>query len=98
MTITYLLPVARPAETRPYNLSVSLHPDKPAVIGLVANGFPDLENYLAQQAKALGEALPNARFKLVTKGPHHQLSTVIKDPLLAELVAECDAVVIAAGH
>ena len=64
-------------------------------IGLVANGFPDSENFLDQIEKAMAVAAPDASFRRWNK---HNASSQISDAMLDEVVADCDAVVGAYGH
>ena len=96
MAISYLLPVSQPTPTREYNLG--LREDGPLVIGLLANGFPDADNYLQRQAEALARRLPGVTFRAAVKGRSDQLSAGIQEPLLSKMADECDAVLIAWGH
>ena len=96
MAISYLLPVSQAAPTRKYDLA--LREDRSLVIGLLANGFPDADNYLERQAEALARCLPGVTFRAAVKGRSDQLSAGIQEPLLSKMADECDAVLIAWGH
>lgn len=93
--VTFLDPRAEPgAAVEPYELRVDVEA-APATIGLVANGFPDSEEFLDQVEKALAVAVPTASFRRWNK---RNASAVISDQMLDEVVAECQAVVAAYGH
>lgn len=97
MSVTYLLPTAPPIATRDYGLS--LDTTRPSLrVGLLSNGFPDTENFLARQAQALAALMPDASFRIEAKGADTHLSAVVPEPLLSDMAADCDAVVIAWGH
>ena len=86
-------PRAEPgAPVEPYALS--LDPSE-ATIGLLANGFPDSEEFLDRVEKTLAAALPNARFERYNK---RNASSILSDSMLDEIAADCDAVIGAYGH
>ncbi len=95
MTVTFLDPRAEPgAPVELYELSIDLDA-APITIGLLANGFPDSVNFLREIEVELAKALPNATFRHYDKG---NASAVCSDAMLAEITAECQAVVSAYGH
>ena len=70
----------------------------PRTVGMLANGFPDAEKYLAKQAEALAPHWPGTHFRISKKAGADQLNIGIQEPLLSQIVEDCDAVVIAWGH
>lgn len=93
--IEFVDPRAEPGmPVDPYELSIELSA-APATIGLVANGFPDSEEFLDQIEKALAIELPQASFRRWNK---RNASATIGDAMLEEMVGDCDAVVGAYGH
>lgn len=93
--ITFLDPRSEPgAAIEPYDLRVDVE-SAPSTIGLVANGFPDSEEFLDQVEKALAVAVPHASFRRFNK---HNASSMISDEMLNEVVGDCQAVVAAYGH
>jgi hypothetical protein len=66
-----------------------------AVFGLLANGFPDSDTFLAAVSSWLECRFPGAAFRTVKKArPHDPLT----DEQLHLLTEECDAVIAAYGH
>ena len=93
--ITFLDPRSEPgAAVEPYELQVDAE-SAPVTIGLLANGFPDSEEFLDQVEKALAVAVPTASFRRWNK---HNASSVISDQMLDEVIGACQAVVAAYGH
>lgn len=93
--VSFLDPRAEPgAPVEPYELRIDAEAG-PTVIGLVANGFPDSEEFLDEVEKAMAVALPQAGFRRWNK---YNASAVISDEMLDEVVADCHAVVAAYGH
>ncbi len=93
--VTFLDPRSGPgAPVEPYELQIDAEA-APVTIGLVANGFPDSEEFLDQVEKALAVAVPAASFRRWNK---HDASAVISDEMLDEVVGDCQAVVAAYGH
>jgi len=93
--VTFLDPRAEPgAPVEPYELTIDVEAS-PVVIGLVANGFPDSEEFLDQVEKAMAVAVPHASFLRWNK---HNASAVISDAMLDEVIDGCQAVVAAYGH
>jgi hypothetical protein len=95
VTVHFLDPRAEPGlPVDPYVLSVDV--TSGAIdIGLLANGFPDSVAFLDQVQSALSEALPAARFHRYDKG---NASIAAPEDMLAQIVADCSAVVAAYGH
>jgi len=93
--ITFLDPRSEPgAPVEPYELSIDVEA-APLTIGLLANGFPDSEEFLDEVEKAMAVAVPDASFRRWNK---HNASSVISDSMLDEVVESCQAVVAAWGH
>jgi len=93
--ITFLDPRAEPgAPVDSYDLSVDVEA-APVTVGLVANGFPDSEEFLDQVEKALLTAVPTVTIRRWNK---YNASSIISDEMLDEVVADCQAVVAAYGH
>jgi hypothetical protein len=97
MPIEYLLPDSAPRSTRTYRLGIAAG-RSPRRVGLLANGFPDAEKFLAKQQSALQRYWPEATFRIATKAATDQLNMGIQEPLLSDLSADCEAMVIAWGH
>lgn len=83
------------AKTAPEPYSLSTRLDEPITIGLVANGFPDSVRFLDHVEKALAERVPSASFCRYDKG---DASAVVSEEMLADIAAECGAVIAAYGH
>ncbi len=81
------------AEALPYDLSDPL--DDGAVIGLMANGFPDSDTFLESVATAVGTRLPEVSFARFNKG---NASALADDAMLDDLAQRCTAVIAAYGH
>jgi hypothetical protein len=96
-TVEYMLPVGRQIETKNYNLG--LEPGTaPKKVGLLANGFPDADNFLRKLSVPLANLWPETEFRVDEKASADQLNIGIQEPLLSELCEECDAIIIAWGH
>jgi hypothetical protein len=100
MTVEYMRPAGTKATTKDYRDSnLGLEPGRaPAVVGMLANGFPDADKFLAKQAEALTTLWPTTRFRFEVKASADQLNIAIQEPLLSSMVSECDAIIIAWGH
>jgi GTPase len=66
-----------------------------AVIGLMANGFPDSVTFLDHVANAVSARLPAVRFERYDKGNASKLADTA---MLDAVEADCDAVIAAYGH
>lgn len=86
-------PSARPAE--PYRLGLSLRDGTPHTVGLLANGFPDSENFLSAVAAKLTQRLPQVTPRFWNKG---NASIAAPESMLDEIRTSCDAVIAAYGH
>lgn len=90
----FLDPRAEPlAEPETYELSHQLEPG--TNIALLANGFPDSVTFLHHVEAALAEAFEGLTFTMFDKG---DASVVVSDEMLAEIEADCQAVIAAYGH
>jgi hypothetical protein len=97
MAIEYAIPKSLTRQARVYDLGLPSGA-VPRKVGMLANGFPDAEKYLAKQAEALAPHWPGTHFRISKKAGADQLNIGIQEPLLSEIVEDCDAVVIAWGH
>ena len=94
MSIQFHDPRAQPmTAAMPYRLSANL--DAPISVGLLANGFPDSENFLDRVQEALAAQLPSASFHRYNK---RNASITVPEAMLADMVANCDVAVAAYGH
>lgn len=66
-----------------------------AVIGLLANNFPDSVPFLDAIERAIATVLPAARFARYVK---KNASVPADERLVADIAARCDALVTAYGH
>ena len=90
----YLDPRAEPlAPPEPFELSKELAPG--TTVALLANGYPDSVPFLHHIEAALSEAFEGLSFKHFDKG---DASVVVSPEMLAEIEAECQAVIAAYGH
>lgn len=94
MSIQFHDPRAAPLKPlEPYALCADL--SQPAVIGLLANGFPDSVAFLEALEQALAPVLPRARFRHYNKG---NPSIRVTESLLSTITSECAVVATAYGH
>jgi hypothetical protein len=84
-------------EMQPYTLAFDLKVNggQGATVGLLANGFPDSENFLRHIGSALNKLLPNVSLKFWNKG---NASIPAPDDMLAEIKASCQIAIAAYGH
>lgn len=95
MSVTYVDPRGQVIDLEePYKLELDLTVGSPT-IALLANGFPDSERFLEEVEAALGELLPEARWRRYRK---EAVWTPASAALLEEMAEECVAVVTAYGH
>ena len=80
-------------EHTPYSLGVTMHTG--ATIGLLANGFPDSQNFLDAVGRALEEQLPGITLKSWNKG---DASVPASGDTLSEITSTCDGAIAAYGH
>lgn len=64
-------------------------------VGLLANGFPDSDNFLEKVGEVLQERLPDIEIKFWNKG---NPTITASDSLLNEITASCHTVIAAYGH
>lgn len=85
----------RATPTNPYTLSIDLPAHNTSVVGLLANGFPDSENFLRQIGVELERLIDGVEVRIWNKG---NASIAAPDTMLDEIQAQCDAVIAAYGH
>jgi hypothetical protein len=79
----------------PYELTFDLASANQATIGLLANGFPDSENFLRHIGNVLEARIPGLAVKVWNKG---NASIPAPPEMLADIQAHCQAAVAAYGH
>jgi hypothetical protein len=79
----------------PYELSIKLKGSNQVTIGLLANGFPDSENFLNKIAEVIRADEPGITIKSYNKG---NASVPASDDMLGEIERDCQAVITAYGH
>ena len=79
----------------PYTLGIDLAANPPSVVGLLANGFPDSENFLRHVGTELERLIDGIEVRVWNKG---NASIAAPDSTLDEIQAQCDAVIAAYGH
>ena len=79
----------------PYTLGIDLAANPPSVVGLLANGFPDSENFLRHVGTELERLIYGIEVRVWNKG---NASIAAPDSMLDEIQAQCDAVIAAYGH
>ena len=85
--------VATPVE--PYTLGIDLRNGADVTVGLLANGFPDSENFLNAVGNALKEIVPGLKIAFWNKG---NASIPAPEEMLNDIRRQCGAVVAAYGH
>ena len=84
---------ATPAD--PYTLGIDLVAHTQPVVGLLANGFPDSENFLRHIGTELEQFIDGIEVRVWNKG---NASIAAPDNMLEEIQSQCDAVIAAYGH
>ena len=79
----------------PYTLGIDLAANPPSVVGLLANGFPDSENFLIHLGTELERLIDGIEVRVWNKG---NASIAAPDSMLDEIQAQCDAVIAAYCH
>ena len=79
----------------PYTLGIDLAANPPSVVGLLANGFPDSENFLRHVGTELERLIDGIEVRVWNKG---NASIAAPDSMLDEIQAQCDAVIAAYGN
>jgi len=82
-------------EETAYELSLDLPSDSTAQVGLLANGFPDSVEFLAEVGAALQKLRPGLSLRAYNKG---NASIPAGEKLLGEIDGECVGVIAAYGH
>ena len=82
-------------ETVAYRLGIKLKGSNKSTVGLLANGFPDSENFLAHIASVIQDQEPGIKLERYNKG---NASIPASDEILHEITQKCDAVITAYGH
>ena len=84
-------------EVEPYTLSydVAAAAGAGVTVGLLANGFPDSENFLTAVGDALRKRLPEVTVKSWNKG---NASIPAPEDMLAEISSQCQVGIAAYGH
>ena len=84
-------------EVEPYTLGYDIAADAGAgvTVGLLANGFPDSENFLNAVGDALRKKLPQVTLKSWNKG---NASIPAPADMLAEISGGCQVGIAAYGH
>ena len=79
-----------------YDLARDVRADegKGVVVGLLANGFPDSDIFIAKVGEVIGERLPAAELRYWNKG---NAGLPANDAILGE-IADCDVAIAAYGH
>ena len=79
----------------PYTLGIDLAANPPSVVGLLANGFPDSEDFLRHVGTELERLIDGIEVRVWNKG---NASIAAPVSMLDEIQAQCDAVIAAYGH
>ena len=82
-------------KTTPYDLAILDSAEHKITVGLLANGFPDSENFLQQIATVLQTQDANLRFEYYNKG---NASIPASAEILHIIKTQCQAVITAYGH
>ena len=86
----------RATESEPYTLSYELAADgQGTTVALLANGFPDSENFLDAVGRVLSARLPKLEIKSWNKG---NASIPAPQQMLDEIKASCQVAIAAYGH
>ena len=96
MTVTYLDPTsALGLPIEPYPVA-GLDHGQPAIVGLLANGFPDSVAFLDHVEHALLAVAPVGT--TVKRWAKPNASAIVSDQVLSTMTDECHAVVTSYGH
>ena len=79
----------------PYTLGIDLAANDTSVVGLLANGFPDSENFLRHVGTELERLIDGIEVRGWNKG---NASIAAPEAMLDEIQAQCHAVIAAYGH
>ena len=78
-----------------FDLSASVARGETPTIGLLANGFPDSENFLRHVGKVLERHLAGVKISVWNKG---NAAIPAPDKMLEEIQAQCQVAIAAYGH
>jgi hypothetical protein len=94
--IEYLDPrAAVSTKAIPYTLAINLAGSNQLTVGMLANGFPDSENFLYLIAEALQAREPGIKVAHYNKG---NASITASNEMLDSINNECQALITAYGH
>lgn len=82
-------------ENIPYRLGIKLRGSNKANIALLANGYPDSENFLNHIADALQKLEPGITLHRFNKG---NASVPVSEEMLGQITDQCQALITAYGH
>ena len=82
-------------EPIPYDLALKISSGEQVTVGLLANGFPDSEEFLEEVGRALQALEPGIRIRAYNKG---NASIPANEELVSEVGRDCAGVVAAYGH
>ena len=82
-------------ETYELSCDVAANEGRGITLGLLANGFPDSENFLRHIGDVFKEQLPGLEIKVWNKG---NASSPAPQSMLEDIRKSCQAVVAAYGH
>lgn len=84
-------------EAEPYELSMDLRADQGAgtTVALLANGFPDSENFIKRVGEVLKQRVPEIQTLFWNKG---NAGVEVGDEMLSEILAKCQVAIAAYGH
>lgn len=81
----------------PYTLSKDLTSEESSdvTVALLANGFPDSENFVRAVGHALQKRIPSVQTMVWNKG---NAGVEANDEIVAEMLAQCQVAIAAYGH
>ncbi len=84
-------------QTQPYELAHDIQSNEGdgVTVALLANGFPDSDNFVEALGKALKERLPKIQTKFWNKG---NASIPANEQILNEIQSSCQVAIAAYGH
>ncbi|MDC0068827.1 hypothetical protein OAL10_08560 [Gammaproteobacteria bacterium] len=84
-------------EVEPYELSKDIQAEQGAgiTVALLANGFPDSENFIKKVGEVLKERVPKIQTLFWNKG---NAGVEVGDEMLSEILARCQVAIAAYGH
>lgn len=81
----------------PYRLSKDLTAgtSSDVTVGLLANGFPDSENFIRAVGAAIQQRIPSIQTVVWNKG---NAGVEVSDDMVSEILARCQVTIAAYGH